>query len=636
MIKFYNTLLNRPIRGKAMQKKTYNVKVKPTGISISSSSEETLLEALTGSGIQIESVCGGKGTCGKCALKILEGKVSPLTGSEERWRQILGKEFRLACQVRAMSDIVIELENSFKAKAKILTWGHDIKYHLDPLVREEVVELEKPSLKDQEADLDRLLNRLHIEGFDPLIVREVSERLWSSGFRVDGIIFGDELVDVLPEGSGGIYGIAFDIGTTTVVGYLYDLSSGRPLAVRSRFNEQIKFGEDVISRIEYASRDDEGLARMHQAVISTMNGIIEELLADSRVHRENIYDVVCAGNTVMTSFLLRNSCYHSSKAPYIPPFKAAMKVKARDLNIKVSSRGYVRTLPLISAYVGGDLVGDILVSEIFKQDTPSALIDLGTNGEVVLKAGKEFLAASCAAGPALEGYSIRNGMRAMSGAIESVSIGEDGEVYYRTVGGEKPLGICGSGIIEAVAWMRIRGVLDKSGRILEDSSKRVVREGGELEFVIADERASSSRVRIAITQSDIRKIQLAKAAIFSTLVTLSKIAGIALKEVERLYIAGAFGTYTDPFYATVIGLLPELPREKYVQIGNGSGAGASLLLLSKRKWDDAIEVSKKVRVIELNLVEFFKDEFINATYIPHRDEELFKATFESIKPFAKT
>jgi len=258
---------------------------------------------------------------------------------------------------------------------------------------------------------------------------------------------------------------------------------------------------------------------------------------------------------------------------------------------------------------------------------------LGTNGEVVLKVGEKFLAASCAAGPALEGYSIRSGMRAVEGAIESVTIGEDGEVYYRTIGGKKPAGVCGSGIVETIAWMRIRGIVDESGRIVEGSSSRVFRENGELQFLLARDTETLNGKKISISQTDIRKIQLAKAAIFSSLLTLSRLGGVRLLDLKRLYVAGAFGAYVDPFYATVIGLLPDIPRERVIQIGNGSGAGASMLLLSKRKWSEAERIVGKVRVIELNLVPFFKDEFINATYFPHKDGNLFRNSLEKIKHF---
>jgi uncharacterized 2Fe-2S/4Fe-4S cluster protein (DUF4445 family) len=615
--------------------KVHNLKVLPNNIIIQIEEQENILSALLKHGIDLGGICGGRGLCGKCAIKIVEGKTSQPTFQEMRWQEINGSEKRLACQTRIFSDATIEiLETFIGSKMQILSWTVGKKVELEPSVVRLSLNVKKPSLEHQEADLNKVLAEAKAVAFDPKILETLSHNLWKSDFKVDAILYDGELLDVLPSEQGRrVYGVAFDIGTTTVVGYLYSLDDGSLLAVRAQYNEQIKFGEDVISRIEFASKGETNVRLMQGAIISTINNIIGELVEAANISPNQIYDIVCSGNTVMTSFLLGNDCYYSSKAPYIPSFTLPVKCKARDLGVKANRTAYVRTLPSISAYIGGDVVADILVSEIHKVEEAAALVDLGTNGEVVLKVGEKFLAASCAAGPALEGYSIRSGMRAVEGAIESVTIGEDGEVYYRTIGGKKPAGVCGSGIVETIAWMRIRGIVDESGRIVEGSSSRVFRENGELQFLLARDTETLNGKKISISQTDIRKIQLAKAAIFSSLLTLSRLGGVRLLDLKRLYVAGAFGAYVDPFYATVIGLLPDIPRERVIQIGNGSGAGASMLLLSKRKWSEAERIVGKVRVIELNLVPFFKDEFINATYFPHKDGNLFRNSLEKIKHF---
>jgi len=615
--------------------KVHNLKVLPNNIIIQIEEQEHILSALLKHGIDLGGICGGRGLCGKCAIKIVEGKTSQPTFQEMRWQEINGSEKRLACQTRIFSDATIEiLETFIGSKMQILSWTVGKKVELEPSVVRLSLNVKKPSLEHQEADLNKVLAEAKAVAFDPKILETLSHNLWESDFKVDAILYDGELLDVLPSEQGRrVYGVAFDIGTTTVVGYLYSLDDGSLLAVRAQYNEQIKFGEDVISRIEFASKGETNVRLMQGAIISTINNIIGELVEAANISPNQIYDIVCSGNTVMTSFLLGNDCYYSSKAPYIPSFTLPVKCKARDLGVKANRTAYVRTLPSISAYIGGDVVADILVSEIHKVEGAAALVDLGTNGEVVLKVGEKFLAASCAAGPALEGYSIRSGMRAVEGAIESVTIGEDGEVYYRTIGGKKPAGVCGSGIVETIAWMRIRGIVDESGRIVEGSSSRVFRENGELQFLLARDTETLNSKKISISQTDIRKIQLAKAAIFSSLLTLSRLGGVRLLDLKRLYVAGAFGAYVDPFYATVIGLLPDIPRERVIQIGNGSGAGASMLLLSKRKWSEAERIVGKVRVIELNLVPFFKDEFINATYFPHKDGNLFRNSLEKIKHF---
>jgi uncharacterized 2Fe-2S/4Fe-4S cluster protein (DUF4445 family) len=613
-----------------MPDRLYETKILPSGLIIHTNDDDTIFEVLSKNKIPIEGVCGGKGLCGKCAIRIVKGRLSPMTKQEEKWLKIIGLDYRLACQARTLSDTEIELnQQSRTSRTQILVWGQEVKSKLRPIITKQRKILKKPSLKDQEADLNRLLNSLGINQYDSLIPMKVSNTLWKADFDVDIILFDQELINLCPHTKKcHLYGIAFDIGTTTVVGYLYDLEDGKLLAIKSYYNEQIKFGEDVISRIEFANKSEKNLSKIQSAIIGTINRIISELLEEAKIDFENIYDVVCSGNTVMCSFLLGNSAYYSSRVPYIPPFTLPMTSKTRDLKIISNKSAYLRTLPAISAYVGGDLVADILVSKIYEYNEPAALVDLGTNGEVVIKTSDNFLASSCAAGPALEGYSIRNGMRAMEGAIESVSIREDNEeVFFRTIGGIKPLGICGSGIVEALAWMRIRGIVDRTGRIVKGSSKKVIKENGELQFVLFEEKGK----KIAITQNDVRKLQVAKAAIFSTLLTLTKLSKVEVKDFKKLFIAGAFGTYVEPFYGAVIGLLPELPKEKYVQIGNGSGAGATALLLSKDEWKKADNIAKQVKTIELNLVKFFKDEFINATFIPHKEEKLFENTLNSIK-----
>lgn len=618
-------------------KKLYILKILPDNTLVNVRHGETILEALLRSGIYVESICGGKGICGKCAIKVSSGTLSEPTLQEKRWQKALGLNIRLACQTKLLSDATIELNETLVAKSiKILTSGKRIQTNLSPSVISKAIFLSKPSLEDQKADLERVQSELSTDKFDPLILEKISRVIWNSNFNVRAILFEDELLDVIPSSiDSHLYGISFDIGTTTVVGYLHDLSTGELLSTKSSFNEQIKFGEDVISRIEYASRSHENLKNVQEAIISTMNKIIKELLEEAKIDKSQVYDVVCSGNTVMTAFLLGNDSFYSSRSPYIPPFTSQVKVKARDLKIEINPSGYIRTLPCVSAYIGGDVIADIIVSELFKYEDPAALIDLGTNGEVVIKNSNGVFAASCAAGPALEGYSIKHGMRAVEGAIESVTISEDSnEVFFKTIGNKKPVGICGSGIVEALAWLRIRGIINNSGKLLENSN-RVRKMNGELQFVLVDEKNSGTGKNIVLTQSDIRKVQLAKAAVLSTFIVLSRISKTKLEDIEKLFIAGAFGNYINPFYAMVIGLLPEVQREKIVQIGNGSGMGASSLLLSKELWKESTEIAKKIKVVELNLIPSFRQEFINATFIPHKDESIFQDTLKSISSLVR-
>ena len=608
------------------------VKILPEGFSVEAEEGETLLEALQRSGVALENVCGGKGICGKCAVKVLSGELSEPTRAEQSWQKVLGKEYRLACQAKILSDIVIEIPYaSAKRRAKILTETASRKFGIKPAVKVKLLILNSPTLEDNRADLERLLDAMGARFFDPKILGYVSEALRKLNFQVSAVVFDGELVDVVsPEDRA--FGAAFDVGTTTVVGYLYDLTNGKLLSVKAMYNKQISYGEDVISRIEFASSSQEKLAEMQKTVIGTLNELLEEMTKEAQIDVERIYDVVCSGNSIMTGLLLGNSCAYAAKAPYTPPFTSPVKVKCRDLGLKASATGYLRTLPLVSAYIGGDVVADILVSELHRCERPVALIDLGTNGEVVVNSGEEMVAASCAAGPALEGYGIRDGMRGVEGAIESVTIAEDGEtVYYRTIGDAPPRGICGSGIIDALAWMRLRGIIDESGRMKEGISSRLTRENGQLMFIIAEEEETSTGRKIAISQKDVRKIQLAKAAVLAAFLTLMRTLNLEISELRKLFVAGAFGNYIDPFSAKVLGLLPDIPSDRIVQIGNGSGAGASALLLSKELWKEAEEIARKIRVVELNLVPSFRKDFIDATFIPHRDKSLFQSTLSAVE-----
>jgi uncharacterized 2Fe-2S/4Fe-4S cluster protein (DUF4445 family) len=283
-------------------------------------------------------------------------------------------------------------------------------------------------------------------------------------------------------------------------------------------------------------------------------------------------------------------------------------------------------------YVGGDIVADIVASRLHECENDAVLIDLGTNGEIVIKTHEDlFLATSCAAGPALEGYGVRDGMRAVKGAIESVVIDEAGKSYYKVIGNTKPEGICGSGIIEAIAWMRIRGIIDENGRIKKSSSEFVKEDSGGLSFVIVPANASATGREIVLTQKDIRMIQLAKAAIYAALSTLTRIASLELRDLRKIFIAGAFGNYLDIFSGQVLGMLPDVPQEKFSFIGNGAIAGATMMLLSKDFAEEAQAIAKRVKSIELNTIKDFQSEFVKATYMPHMEKERFEGVLNKIK-----
>lgn len=610
------------------------VRVLPDGVSFDIQTDQDLLSAMRANGLQIEGICNGRGTCGKCIIKIVAGLVSEPTAREREWQLIAGPDVRLACQVRAVSDITVLLPETSKiSEAKILTAGKRIKAKLSPAVRASTFEARPPGLSDQTSDIERVLVSAGADSYDVGVLKFAPTVLRASGWRAKAVLRGDRLVDIVPPNKRHrLLGVASDIGTTTVVAYLFDLLTGELLAIKADYNGQIKHGEDVVTRVSYLLQNERGLSELKQAAVETLNGLIDSATSEAGASIGEIYDCVVAGNSVMTSLLVGADPSAIARAPYVPPFSGSLEVRAVDIGLHANESCVLRSLPLISGYVGGDVVADILVSGMHRSDSLSLLIDLGTNGEVVIGSSKGMLAASCAAGPALEGHGITRGMRAMSGAIEAVAMdSQTGELYLRTISGARPKGVCGSGVVDSVAAMLTAGVLEPSGRMLEGSSDRVVRRGKELSFVLAWGRDSANGEDVFLTQGDVRRFQLAKAAIYAATSTLMSEMGVRLDQVERLFVAGAFGNYISPVNAMMVGLLPEVPLEKVVQIGNGSGMGACGLLLDRGMWDEAEAISKSTRAVELNLVPNFQREYLDSTFLPHKDESLFPRSRAAVR-----
>ena len=603
-----------------------SVRVLPDELSFTIDTSQDLLSALRANEFQVEGICNGKGTCGKCLVRVISGQVSEPTATEREWQLVVGEQLRLACQVRVLSDITIQLpESSRTSEAKILMAGKRVEGKLMPVVRAVSVEIRPPTLSDQTSDVERLLADTGAKSYNPALLRTLPGVLRGSGWSPRAVLRGDAIIDLTSSGEGRrLMGVAADIGTTTVVAYLFDLLTGELLAVKADYNGQIRYGEDVVTRISHILQNRTGLDDLKGAVVATMNHLIDEALKEVGASIHDVYDLVVAGNSVMTSLLVGADPSAIAKAPYTPPFSGSVAASARELGLLTNDSCILRSLPLISGYVGGDVVGDIIVSGMHKSESLSLLIDLGTNGEVVIGSSKGMLTASCAAGPALEGYGITRGMRAMSGAIESVAIDRrTGELYLRTISSGKPKGICGSGVVDSIAAMLAAGVLEPSGRMALGSSERMVRHNGELAFVVSWGRESADGKDILLTQGDVRRLQLAKAAIYAATSTLMSEMGVQVDQVERLYVAGAFGNYVSPVNAMMVGLLPEMPLDRVVQIGNGSGMGACTLVLDQAMWREVEAIPKKTRAVELNLIPGFQKRYLDATFLPHKDESLF-------------
>ncbi|MBO3803322.1 MAG: DUF4445 domain-containing protein [Candidatus Brockarchaeota archaeon] len=598
----------------------HTVTFQPEGLRVEVSEDDNLLTASRRCGVQIESLCGGRGSCGKCLVRIESGEATKPTRFEAQALSgaEMGSGVRLACQTCPISDLTVRVLASPRVPgSKILTWGLELKVKPDPYVKTVSKELPKPTLRDQRSDAERLRSALKQSSIDLLLLRQLPRLLREKDWKITATLYGREVVDVGGLDAGGAYGAAVDVGTTTIVVYLVDLASGKVMAVESDYNAQIPYGEDVISRIAYSTREKDGLATLQRLAIGTINKLLDEASKKANVEKGRIYDVVCSGNTIMLSFLLGMDPSFIATAPYVPPDTGSIAVKAREMGIDTNPGGYLRTVPSISGYVGADVVSDVLVSGMHKKEAVSLLIDIGTNGEVVVGNKHKMLSASCAAGPALEGAEITFGMRGMEGAIEKVAINPESlEVFYKTIGGAKPKGICGSGLVDALASLAMAGLVDSTGKLTEKA-----RQGQG--FVLAKAEETEIGKDITITQKDVRNLQLAKAAIFTGCYLLMKKMRIKPEGVKNVYVAGAFGNYIDPTSAIVIGMLPDVPVERIKMIGNGAGFGARLALLSKGKTKEAQSVARKIKYLELSGEEGFQKEFLKALNIPHAERNLF-------------
>ncbi|MFQ5891626.1 MAG: ASKHA domain-containing protein [Candidatus Methanofastidiosia archaeon] len=586
----------------------------PFGIELKASKGENLLELINSSKISIESICGGKGTCGKC--KIVLEMVKPESSELKRLTsKELSQGIRLACQHEILENIKIEiLEESLLLKQKVLVEGISKRVSLDPNVLKYYLSLEEPSLKDTKSDLDRVfesLEKVDVKGVSLNAARKLSRVLRKEDFNLTVVIVGGEIVEFeVGNTENECYGVAFDVGTTTLVGYLMDLKTGKELTYEARMNPQIFMGDDVISRIGFSLKN-KGLKKLNSKILKELKSMILELSRKSNIKKENIYELSVCGNTAMHHLFLGISPRGLAFSPYVPVVRGSLNIPSEKLNLPGKK---VFMLPTIAGFVGADTVADILAADF--DHKLKLLIDIGTNCEIVLGTKGEMITCSAAAGPAFEGAHIKYGMRAASGAIDSVKISKDVEIT--TIDNYPPKGITGSGLIDSVAEMLKAGIVEKNGRLLEDGAKdRILKDEKNIEFIL------SRKPLITITQKDLREIQLAKGAIFAAQRILMREYGIEFEEIDEILLAGAFGTHIPRRSAQIIGMIPDIPLKKIKGIGNAAGSGAKLCLLSNKMRKKAKKISKDVRYIEISGRKDFTDEFMDAMSFPHANMELF-------------
>jgi uncharacterized 2Fe-2S/4Fe-4S cluster protein (DUF4445 family) len=639
-------------------KKTYKVIFQPSGSRGAIKEGTTILEAARDLGVGVESICGGKQTCGKCKIIVQEGffekfginskieNLSPVTTEEKR--KLKSKElsgnYRLACSSKVKGDVLVFVPEESRSGGQIVRKAAgEVKVDIDPPIAKYYVEIVKPTLEDSTPDLERLqeglkkdhgLKKLEI---DFMTLRELPDVLRKAEWKVTVSLWkGKEIIKVEPGVNDIMIGLAIDIGTTTVVGYLTDLRTGEVLSVDSMMNPQVMFGEDVMARITYAMSHKEGLRKMNESIINGLNKIIKNATKKVGLKPDDVLELVLVGNTAMHHIFLGINPEPVGLSPFPPTAQRSIDVKARDMGLIAAKGANVHTLPIEAGFVGADNMGVVLAVEPHKSKEILLIIDIGTNGEIVLGNRDRLLSTSCATGPAFEGAQIKFGMRAAPGAIERIKIDPKTlEVRFKVIGNDswhtesegmaEAKGICGSGIIEAISEMFRAGITKKNGTFNSESKTPRLRknEKGQFEFVIAWKHETSIGKDISVTLSDVRAMQLAKGALYTGCKTLMKRMGI--DEVDKVILAGAFGSYIDREAAMVIGMFPDCDLKKVVAVGNAAGDGARIALLNQGIRKEANKVAKKITYIELTVDPDFQKEFMQAMYFPHM-----KDTFKNV------
>ena len=583
--------------------------------------ENNLLEALNNAGIKIEAICGSKGKCGKCKVIINNPRsVNEITIEEKKIlsEEEIKKGVRLSCLVNVIDDVTVEIpDSSLQKEQRILCEGISKKIKFDPCLKLKKRKIPKPILGGEWSLVDLIKNELKEKklSIDYLALKKLSNDL-NYDFDIRIIEYNNEIIGI-SDIEQKTYGIAIDIGTTTVVVYLIDMETGKLIDIESILNPQIRYGEDVISRITYSMKN--GVNIVQNSIVQGINLMIDNLCARNNISCESIYEMTAVGNTAMHHIFLNINPKSLSASPFTPIISSSIDIKAGNLGIRINPSGNVHVLPIISGFVGADTVGVLLATEIYKNDGISLAIDIGTNGELVLGNRYSMVSCSCAAGPALEGGHLKFGMRASTGAIEAAFIEDDTfKTFYKTINNGKPMGICGSGIIDIVSEMLKVGLLDPSGRIIDTDHERIRKNpsNGQKEYVIEWKENTEINKDIVITASDVREIQLAKGAIMTGINILLEKLKITVDDLENLYLAGAFGNYIDIKNAIRIGLIPDIPLDKIKPVGNAAGEGAKISLLSKEKRIEENIINKKIDYIELAAEKNFNEEFVKSLRFP--------------------
>ncbi len=615
--------------------RTIKVTFEPEGVEKEVAIGKSVLEIAQRAKVDIYSPCGGQGLCGRCLVHV-DGDFERLAPPPPHVDPELG--LTLACMSRPIGDVTVTVPPGSRTDAaQILEESREGVVELSPIVKKVYMELPEPTVADNLCDLMRISRGLGL-GLAQLraplpLLREISDTLRDADWKVTATAsLGPKphrLIRLEPgDTTASQYGVAIDIGTTTVVGKLISLRDGSNITSAARENAQIAFGEDVIARISHANENEDGLDQLMRAIRGTVREVIEELVDESGADPDDIIAASLAGNTVMEHLYLGVSPANIRLEPYIPSFCRLAGLKPMEVDMPIFQQTNVLLMPSRAGFVGGDITADVLACGMHKRDEMSLMIDVGTNGEVVLGNKDWLMACSCSAGPAFEGGEVQHGMRASRGAIERVAI-VDGEPQYQVIGDTKPIGICGSGLIDLAAELFFNDIIDRAGSITKKEDPRVSSFDRLFEddyskgYILADGDESGTGAPVFIMESEIKNLIRTKASMYAACSVLVNQAGVSFNDLDRIYISGGFGRYLDSWKARLLGLLPDVEEWKYEFIGNGSLEGARLALLSNTARSDSAAIFENMTYIELSVSAAFMDEFTKAMFIPHTDLERF-------------
>ena len=615
----------------------------PDGISI--------LDAARQLGVGIESICGGRQTCAKCRVSVGSGQfpkyalisaddhVTPIDRRETdfRDRRNIRPDERLACIACVTGDVVIDVPPEAQAQKQIVRKTASARViDVDPAVTQVYVEVEPAVIGDRRSDWERVQAALAAQWkldnvqLDPKCLSVLGKALRAGRWAATLTVWqGHEVIRVRPGYEEGLYGLAVDLGTTTIAAYLCDLRTGEVLATETAMNPQIPFGEDLMSRVSYGMMNADGVNRMHRAVIRTLNEVAANAAKCVGLTCEDICDIVVVGNTIMHHLFLGIDPVELGGAPFTLTLRHSLDMKARDLGLRLNPGAYLHVLPCQAGHVGADNTGVALAEAPHRLGELTLIVDIGTNAEILLGDKHGVLSASSPTGPAFEGAQITHGQRAAPGAIERVRIDPVTlEARFKIIGKDDwsdgcedilATGICGSGIIEAVAEMFLAGIIGADGRFAEQEHPRVQFMGRKGSYTLTTAEQSATGSPIVVTQDDVRAIQLAKAALYAGVTLLLSHHGS--QTVERVLLAGAFGSYIDPKYAMILGLIPDCDLSRVIAVGNAAGDGARIALLDQKQRREAEDIARHIRYVETATDPGFQDAFVGAIHIPHATDE---------------